>query len=219
MSSRPLLRRLLICAPFLFLLALAFSLHLNHYAQRVEQTVQPGDLVFQKCLSMQGVAIRIATNSQYDHMGIIILRHGKKMVLEALEPVLCTPLAEWVKRTPFTPIAIRRPIRFSSEPFPDLAARLDAAAREFEGKSYDYLMEWSDDRLYCSELVWKLFQRHFQIELCPLQHLRDFNITHPLVARQLKKTYGDAIPLDQTVVSPESVLNSSALQVVTLSRF
>lgn len=202
-----------------FFLLLAFSLHLDHYAQRVEQTVQPGDLVFQKCLSIQGVAIRIATNSQYDHMGIIILRHGKKMVLEALEPVQCTPLAEWVKRTPFTSIAIRRPVIFATDPPANLIARLDTAAHEFEGKSYDYLMEWSDDRLYCSELVWKLFQRHFQIELCPLQHLRDFNITHPLVARQLKKTYGNAIPLDRTVVSPESLLNSSALQVVTLSRF
>lgn len=219
MTLKTLLRSLLLFGLLLALFALTFSLHLARYAQRVEQVIQPGDLVFQKCLSVQGVAIRLATNSQYDHLGLVILRNGKKLVLEALEPVQCTPLAEWIKRAPFTPIAIRRPVIFETNPPTNLNGRLDMAAREFEGKSYDYLMEWSDDRLYCSELVWKLFQRHFQIELCSLQKLQDFNLTHPLVARQLKKTYGDAIPLERTVVSPESLLNSSAVRAVEVARW
>ena len=37
--------------------------------------------------------------------------------------------------------------------------------RQLEGKHYDFWFEWSDERIYCSELVWKIYRRGLGIEL------------------------------------------------------
>lgn len=203
----------------LLFFVVVFFWSVSGYARRVSEAVQPGDLVFQKCKSQPGMVIRLATKSEYDHVGIVMIQGGQKCVLEAIEPVLITPLNEWVRRAPFTSVVVAHPLflkQISASRCEDI---LGAAAREFAGKPYDYLLEWSDDREYCSELVWKVFKRHFHVELCPLQCLRDFNITNPLVAKYLKKTYGEAIPYEQEVISPDALLHSPAVQSIVVNRW
>ena len=37
--------------------------------------------------------------------------------------------------------------------------------RKYLGRDYDLRFEWSDDKIYCSELVWKIYKEAFNIAL------------------------------------------------------
>lgn len=39
---------------------------------------------------------------------------------------------------------------------PDAIRRLRTEGERYLGKPYDLLFRWSDNRIYCSELVWKM---------------------------------------------------------------
>ena len=41
----------------------------------------------------------------------------------------------------------------------DARARMHASLRGDLGKDYDNLFEWSDKKIYCSELIWRAYER------------------------------------------------------------
>jgi hypothetical protein len=88
------------------------------------------------------------------------------------------------------------------------------AARNLEGRKYDLTFEWSDERIYCSELVWKLFDRALGIHIGELQHMRDFNLSDPTVRSKLRERFGDKVPLDEPVISPVAMFRSPLLVTV-----
>jgi hypothetical protein len=88
------------------------------------------------------------------------------------------------------------------------------AGKVFDGKRYDRYFEWSDDRMYCSELVWKIYKNALGIEIGELKQLKDFDLSSPEVKKIVKKRYGNEIPLNETVISPESMFNSRLLTTV-----
>ena len=167
-----------------------------------------GDLIFQTSMSPQSVAIQKATRSPYSHMGVVVVRGGRVSVLEAAGPVGETPLAAWTARGKGAHYVVKRLLLE-----PDAAAqrRLLETARGFMGKPYDPAFEWSDARMYCSELVWKLYDRALGIQIGHLQHLRDFRLTDPLVRTKLRERYGKHVPLDEPVISPGEMFASDKL--------
>lgn len=82
------------------------------------------------------------------------------------------------------------------------------------GKAYDMTFEWSDDRIYCSELVWKLYKECTNIEVGTLKKLGDFDLSHPLVAHKVKERYGDKVPLNETVIAPADIFSDEDLVTV-----
>ena len=84
----------------------------------------------------------------------------------------------------------------------------------FKGKSYDIYFDWSDDRIYCSELVWKIYKKALNIEIGELQQLSDFDLTNNEVKKKMKERYGENIPLNEKVISPASMFNSDKLETV-----
>jgi hypothetical protein len=64
---------------------------------------------------------------------------------------------------------------------PAALARLEAAGKPLLGRSYDLYFGWADDRIYCSELIWKVYERWLHRRLGQLQQLRDFDLSHPAV--------------------------------------
>lgn len=173
--------------------------------------VREGDLVFQTSLSSQSLAIQRATDSPYSHVGIILHKAGKPHVFEAVAKVSYTPLSTWIARGQDQRFVAKR-LRKNLEP--SQLARLRSEARRFEGRPYDLTFEWSDRRIYCSELVWKLYRRATGIELGTLQRLRDFHLEDPVVRAKLRERYGSAIPLDEPVISPAAVFDSPLLETV-----
>lgn len=180
----------------------------------IPTTVLAGDIIFHTSQSNQSLAIQKATHSKYSHMGIILLKQGKPYVFEASRTVRYTPLKEWIERGVGKHYVIKR-LKNSDELLDESAiAKLTQYAREFEGKPYDLTFEWSDQRMYCSELVWKMYDRGLNIQLGELQQIKDFDLTNPAVKAKLYERYGNNIPLAEPVISPQAMFDSELLETV-----
>ncbi|HAM3968464.1 YiiX/YebB-like N1pC/P60 family cysteine hydrolase [Escherichia coli] len=79
---------------------------------------------------------------------------------------------------------------------------------------YTPLKQWSDDRQYCSEVVWKVYQNALGMRVGEQQKLKEFDLSNPLVQAKLKERYGKNIPLEETVVSPQAVFDAPQLTTV-----
>lgn len=177
--------------------------------------VEEGDIVFQTSRSAQSVAIQKATHSPYSHVGLVTFREGKPFVLEAERTVRATPLLDWIARGEGGHFVVKRLV--------DARAVLDTASvvemkkqmRRFEGTPYDSTFEWSDERLYAPELVWKVYERALGIRLGEPQQLRDFDLTVPEVQAKLAERFGTQVPLDEPVISPQRLFESARLETVT----
>jgi hypothetical protein len=58
---------------------------------------------------------------------------------------------------------------------------LHQAGARYLGQPYDLTFDWSDDRMYCSELVYKIYDRALGIKIGSLQRVRDFDLTDAAV--------------------------------------
>ncbi len=178
------------------------------------EAVKNGDIIFQASLSEQSKAIQLATNSKYSHCGIIYRENGQFYVFEAIQPVKKTPIDKWIARGKDNHYVIKRLINADQILTAETLVNLTEEGNKFEGKNYDLTFEWSDDRIYCSELIWKIYQRATGLEIGKLQTLGDFNLTNNLVKQILKKRYGNKIPLNEIVISPAAIFESELLETV-----
>jgi uncharacterized protein YycO len=147
-------------------------------------------------------------------MGIIFIRNGAPMVYEAVQTVRYTPLKTWIARGEGGHYVVKRlsdPDRLLSNA---AIGKLKQQAKTFEGKPYDMTFEWSDERIYCSELVWKIYDRALGIKIGALQRLRDFRLDDPVVRRKMKERYGNAVPLNEPVIAPGTMFNAASLKIV-----
>jgi hypothetical protein len=185
-----------------------FSLLLAAPSSWAAPALHDGDIIFHTSRSAQSAAIQRATHSPYSHVGVIFHRDGKPFVFEAIATVRYTPLDAWVARGDGGRYVVRRP---ETALTPAQSAKLRAAARQFEGKPYDLYFEWSDERIYCSELVWKLYEQALGVKLGTLQKLREFDLSDPMVKAKMRERYGPNVPLDEPVISPGAQFDSPLL--------
>ncbi|GAB5466308.1 MAG: hypothetical protein Kapaf2KO_17440 [Candidatus Kapaibacteriales bacterium] len=89
--------------------------------------------------------------------------------------------------------------------------KMKIEGRKYLNKPYDIYFGWSDDRIYCSELVWKIYQRGAGIEIGELEKLSEFDLSHPIIQKIVRERYGSQVPLDETVISPAAMFNSDKL--------
>jgi hypothetical protein len=173
-----------------------------------------GDIIFQTSQSSQSKAIQLATDSKYSHMGIIYENDGQLYVYEAVQPVKLTPLKEWINRGENGHYVIKR-LKNADQVLTDsVIKKMKQAGELFKGKSYDIYFEWSDDKIYCSELVWKIYKDVVDIEIGQLENLSDFDLSHDIVQTKMKERYGDNIPMDEKVISPKAMFNSDKLKTI-----
>jgi permuted papain-like amidase YaeF/Yiix C92 family enzyme len=177
-------------------------------------TPRDGDIVFQTSRSSQSLAIQLATKSPYSHMGIVYLRDGKPLVFEAVQPVKLTPLDDWVERGERGSFVAKRLRDADARLTVETLRKMRAVGEQLAGRDYDPYFEWSDDRVYCSELVWKVFERGAGIELGELQTIAVFDLSHPAVQAKVRERYGDHVPLDEIVVSPAAIFEAPDLETV-----
>jgi hypothetical protein len=178
------------------------------------QQLRNGDIIFHTSRSEQSLAIQRATHSKYSHMGIVFFQHGAPCVFEAINTVQYTPLKNWVARGEGGQYIVKRLADADRILTPQAVAKLRQVATIFQGKSYDLTFEWSDNRMYCSELVWKIYDRGLSMQLGRLQKLRDFDLSDAVVKAKMKERYGNQIPMEETVISPGEMFLSGALRVV-----
>ena len=173
-----------------------------------------GDIVFSGSTGGQGGAIIAATGSPYTHCGIVFLSDGKPMVLEAVQPVSVVSLETFKSRSKPGTFMARR-LKSPLAPANYQVARTWAAAQI--GKNYDARFRWDDATLYCSELVWKIYQ-HGGVELCTPRRFRDYHLDDPKVKKLVEERYGsiEKMSLDEKVVAPSDLATSPLLVDVSL---
>ena len=174
------------------------------------EELQDGDIIFHRSQSSQAKAIAAATKSDYTHMGIIFFSDGKPFVYEAVQPVKKTPLDEWIARGVGKRYVVKRLKNSASVKM----SKVKGEVLQLLGRDYDWLFEWSDSKVYCSELVWKAYQRAADIEIGSLKKLKDFDLSSPTVRKIMEDRYGENIPLKMDVIAPSDMFDSDQLITV-----
>jgi uncharacterized protein YycO len=180
--------------------------------------IQEGDLIFQSSTSNQSKAIQLATNSTFSHCGIIFKNGNEFVVYEAVQPVKKTPLKKWISHGKNKMFALKR-LKNSDQILTKVnIEKMKNVANKFIGKNYDVTFEWSDDKIYCSELIWKVYDRAIGIQVGKLQKLSEFDLSSQLVKQKMKERYGNNIPLDELVISPGAIYDSPELIDVEIKK-
>lgn len=175
---------------------------------------QNGDIIFQTSKSGQSKAIQLATGSKYSHMGIIYEQGNDFFVYEAVQPVKLTPLNDWINRGENGHYVVKRIKNSENLLTTKTLIKMKQMGEKYAGKDYDLYFEWSDSKIYCSELVWKIYKEAIGIEIGKLEKLGDFDLTDKSVKQKLMERYGDNIPKDELVISPASMFDSDQLVTV-----
>jgi hypothetical protein len=176
--------------------------------------LQNGDIIFQSSTSNQSKAVELATRSPYSHMGIIYIKDNKPYVYEASNVVKLTEFKTWVKRGKKSKYEIKRLKNAKGLLNNKHMEKLYEAGMKYRGKLYDLYFEWSDDRIYCSELVWKIYKDALGIEIGTLTCLKDFDLTSNEVRKKLAERYGNSIPENELVISPDNMYTSDLLRLI-----
>jgi hypothetical protein len=175
-------------------------------------TLREGDIVFSSSVHGRGAAIRAATGSTVTHCGIVFSKNGELMVLEAAKTVGVIPLEKFLarcERGTFTARRLKQPLAPTA-----LKSGRDWAAAQV-GKAYDHRYLWSDDAIYCSELVWKIYKRA-GVELCKPRQFKDFHLDKPEVKKDIEEQFGsiDKLPREEKVVAPSDLFASPMLEEI-----
>ena len=142
---------------------------------------------------------------------MLVIRNKKPYVFEAVGPVKYTPLKQWIAHGEKGKYVVRRVEGGLSV---EQQQKLAQTAKRYLGKPYDSSFSWSDDRQYCSEVVWKVYQNALGMRVGKQQKLKEFDLSNPQVQAKLKERYGKNIPLEETVVSPQAVFDAPQLTTV-----
>jgi len=166
-------------------------------------------VVLQTSASAQSAAIQAATRSPYSHAGVVEVTPEGVYVIEALGRVSRTPAAAWIRRGEgrrYTP-------RSAGATSPSRRARRwwPRRGRSWASRTTPRF-EWSDDRIYCSELVAKAYERGAHRGAGRMQRLGDLDLGPVLAAARAR--YGDRLPLDQEVLTPASLAEDPAFTAV-----
>jgi Permuted papain-like amidase enzyme, YaeF/YiiX, C92 family len=189
-----------------------------------------GDVIFQNSRSAQSLAILLATNSPFTHVGIVDFDDsGNAIVLEAVRTTRATPLQDWVSQGEDGDVAIYRMMDLTD----DQAQAVTKAARSQFGKGYDPYFYRSEDALYCSELVQIAFRDGIGAELGRVQTLGELSLdsaavraliedrwqSHPACADGQAKDAQGCLALihDEPLVTPQAMAEDERLTLVYTS--
>ena len=192
--------------------ALSFN---KHDLIKSENGYQTGDIIFHTSKSVQSKAIQLTTKSKYSHCGLIYKINNKYFVYEAVGPVKLTPLDIWIARGSENKFVVKRLINAAQILTPSALKKLKQEGDRYNGKKYDTSFEWSDDKIYCSELVWKMYKKATGLEIGKTQKLNEFDLTSTIVKGIMQKRYGKNVPLNEVVISPQSIFESNLLFTVS----
>jgi hypothetical protein len=171
--------------------------------------VRSGDLVFETSSSSQSWAIRWATHSPWSHVGIVDVGRDGTYVVEAIGKVSRTPWDAWRRRARRGgDLLVLRP---RSLPEPLRAAAVERA-KGFLGRGYDARFGWGDDRIYCSELVVKAYERAAGVSFGRRERLGDLRLLG--LRRAIERRWGGPVPEDLVLVTPASIAEDGRLETV-----
>jgi len=60
-------------------------------------------------------------------------------------------------------------------------------------------------------LVWKIYKEAFNIEIGELERIGDFDLSNRTVQNKVKERYGNEVPKDELVITPDRMFKSKNL--------
>lgn len=169
-----------------------------------------GDVVFQPLpLGSDLVkAIEGTTHSSLSHCGVITKRNNQWYVIEALEMVRYQPLYQWIKQGRLSRFAV---YRLDHRYKPQITNFIEKV-KMYENRPYDSRYRMDDEKIYCSELVYKAFRDATGEELGKLVSLGQLDWKP--YADIIRKYEGGALPLNRTMITPRHLSEAFQLHKV-----
>lgn len=185
------------------------------YSEHKNSLFEFGDIVFQDAPSGNSKAIKLITNSKYSHVGMIVKMNGKDYVYEAVQPVQIIPLEQWITRDKNNHFETKRLKNATSVFTPENIEKIKEQMNLHIGKNYDGAFRWSDNEMYCSEVIWKIYKNACNLEIGKTQVLEDLNTANPIVMKRLNEIYPQVIPWREKVISPQAIYESDLLTTIS----
>lgn len=155
--------------------------------------IKEGDIVFIESKSSQSPYIKLGTMSKWTHCGIVVNTSQGLKVLEASKTVRLTPYANFIGAAKNGNWCVKRPKKTISGPI---------NYRRYLGQPYDIEFKFDNGKMYCSELVWVIYNDN-GIELCKPRKVSSFLLTRlPKVKKLMEKR---SISMKQKVVAPVDI--------------
>lgn len=211
---------------FLIAFLLSLATLVPAHAQDLPE-LKRGDVIFQNSRSAQSLAILLATDSPFTHVGIVDFdADGMPVVLEAVKTTRATPLQDWVEQGKDGALAVYRMEGLTEAQ----ALAVTEAARSHFGKGYDPYFYKTEDALYCSELVNVAFRDGMGAALGRVQRLGALDLdsaavrgliedrwqSHPACADGQAQDAESCLAVirDEPLVTPQAVAEDARLQLV-----
>lgn len=172
-----------------------------------------GDIIFIQSQTQQAAALREATESVWTHVGFLIQKSSKWYVAEAVGPLKETPIADFIARSKNKAYRIYRFKHFDAK---TMASSLKAALPKYN-KPYDIFFEWSQERIYCSELTYLVMKEVTGFELGRLQKMKEMRLDGPYVQALVEKRLtdiGKELNLEEEIVTPISQMQDDEVTLI-----
>ena len=197
-----------------------------------DDVIQSGDIIFHTSQSDESEAIRIITGSNYTHVGVImqdkdgyynVFETGGKKATSGTSTgdtatsgtatggtVRTTPLKDFIDRGDDSKFTVMRVRSFS----PPQKKPLKKAIKKFMNKPQDYHLRWSDDELYSSEFVYKIFLEAMEVKLGEFKNFGDFDLASNEAKKLMETRFPDGFNENEPVLSPQSLSKSPNLRLI-----
>jgi hypothetical protein len=188
-------------------------------AAPVEYEPRAGDFIFQSLPHNPLIdAIEGSSGSPFSHCGIlkkrdVVKRHDSAwVVIEAIGPVKETRLPFWIAQGRDSAYVVYR----LRDPLAKKIPEIIAAAEKYEGRPYDIHYDLDDEKIYCSELLYKAVRDATGRKLGKIRKLGELNWRpYEQVIRQIEN---GNLPLDRAMITPRDFTEAPELQEVFRSR-
>jgi uncharacterized protein YycO len=205
MKSKSIIKICVATVLLMFAIALVFT-KLIPYLNFQKYKAENGDLIFQS-LPLQDLVLAIEglSESPYSHCGIVVDREGEWFVLEAIGPVKYTPLYEWVQRGREESFAVYR-LKDNTGVKPFITA-----AENYLGKPYDVRYRMDEEKIYCSELIYKAYFQAVGIKLGELKALGEMPWQE--YTKTIRKYEQGEPPLERLMITPANLAKAKELEL------
>ena len=178
-------------SPMRFILLIISMLLLAGCGNSIDvANLQEGDVVFIESQSSQSPYIKVGTMSKWTHCGVVVNTPEGLKILEASKTVRLTPFAKFIGSAKNDNWTVKRP---------DQKLEKSISYSKYLGMPYDLEFKFNNGKMYCSELVWLVYQDQ-GVELCKPRKVSSFICTRiPRVKKLMQKRN---ISMEQTAVAP-----------------
>jgi hypothetical protein len=168
-----------------------------------------GDIIFQSLPHMPLInAIEGATQSPYSHCGIVAQEQGRWYVYEALNRVRRVSLLRFCLQGRGDRFIVYRLREEDQKYVPDMLRYV----RSVQGRPYDMRYEMDDEKIYCSELIYKAYQSAAHQPLGQTVRFGDLDWKpYEQLVVQLER---GTVPVDRVMIPPRQLSEAKQLRPV-----